>query len=138
VYRAFICGNAPTMTRWLCAALTDIVSLEANHPDVIRLFCANSEARPGVKSFRIDLHLTQPSLTEPKPNRIDQSECNRAVHSGEVTALTWPMPGPYREGIPDLLTEMFNAWLSLNVPSNLTVERILPELEKLSEIFTQV
>jgi hypothetical protein len=48
------------------------------------------------------------------------------------------MPGPYREGIPDLLTEMFNAWLSLNVPSNLTVERILPELEKLSEIFTQV
>jgi hypothetical protein len=42
------------------------------------------------------------------------------------------------QGLIDILTEYFNAWLNLNVSKNVNSDNVMAELQKMCEIFTQV
>ena len=42
------------------------------------------------------------------------------------------------QSLIDILTEYYNAWLNLNVSKNVNSANVMAELEKMSEIFTQV
>jgi len=136
-----VAGGCPLLTKWGIHALLDLESHRINNPDVLRWGgglvgrTRHLIQKPSISfAFFPNIH----DIDDRVKNHSHGELCSTLADSNQhLLDLVRRMMSANVQKLTDLLTERFNAWLCLNKPSNIGLDRIAGALQELSEIFQQ-